>query len=128
MQVGRASAMMHGLIIDDSSAIRRVARRILERLDFEVAEAEDTQAGLDACRNHMPDVIFVEHMPVIDGVDFVGALRGKLGATKPKVIICILENDVVQIARAMRAGADDFILKPFYREIFQTKLQDVGLL
>jgi two-component system chemotaxis response regulator CheY len=128
MPVGRTSAMKHGLVIDDSSAIRRVARRILERLDFDVAEAENTQAGLDACQTQMPDVIFVEHMPVIDGVDFVAALRGKLGATKPKVIICILENDVVQIARAMRAGADDYILKPFYREIFQTKLQEVGLL
>ena len=56
----------------------------------------------------MPDVIFVEHMPVVDGIDFVAALRGKLGASKPKVIICVLEYDFAQITRAIaRREPDD---------------------
>ena len=120
--------MKRGLVIDDSSAIRKVARRILERLDFEVVEADSTQTGLDACQERMPDVIFVEHMPVVDGIDFVAALRGKLGASKPKVIICVLEYDFDLINQAMHAGADDYILRPFDREIFETKLRNVGVL
>ena len=76
----------------------------------------------------MPDVIFVEHMPVVDGIDFVAALRGKLGASKPKVIVCVLEYDFDLINQAMHAGADDYILRPFDREIFETKLRNVGVL
>jgi len=56
MSVRRVLAMKRALVIDDSSAIRKVARRILERFDFEVTEADSTQAGLDACRERMPDV------------------------------------------------------------------------
>src|ERR1700688_1677046 len=120
--------MKRGLVIDDSSAIRKVARRILERLDFEVVEADSTQTGLDACQERMPDVIFVEHMRVIDGIYFVAALRGRLGASKPKVIICVLEYDFDLINQAMHVGADDYILRPFDRETFETKLRDVGVL
>jgi two-component system chemotaxis response regulator CheY len=121
--------MKHCLVIDDSSVIRKVARRILEDLDFEVTEAEDGQKGLDACRESMPDLILVDwQMPVIGGVEFLSALRGEFGGKKPKIVFCASENDVAQIARAMRAGADDYILKPFDREIVEAKLQEVGML
>ncbi len=117
------------LIIDDSSVIRKVARRILEDLDFEVREAEDGQQGLDICREAMPDLILVDwNMPVVGGVEFLAALRGELGGQKPKVVFCTSENDVAHIARAMRAGADDYILKPFDRAIVEAKLQEVGML
>jgi len=121
--------MKHCLVVDDSSVIRKVARRILEDLDFEVTEAEDGRQALDFCREMMPDAILVDwHMPVIGGVEFLAELRGTLGGTKPKVVFCASENDVAHIARAMRAGADDYILKPFDREAVEAKLQEVGLL
>jgi two-component system chemotaxis response regulator CheY len=123
MEVG-----MKSLVIEDSSAIRRVARRILERLDFEVVEAENMQAGLDACQDQMPDVIFVEHLPVLDGLEFVGALRRKPGGKKPKVVLWVLENDFDQINGAIRAGADDFMLKPFDRDSVESKLREIGML
>jgi len=121
--------MRRSLVIDDSSVIRKVARRILEDLDFEVAEAEDGQQGLDFCRRDMPDLVLVDwQMPVVGGVEFLSALRGEPGGKTPKVVFCTSENDVAAIARAMRAGADDYILKPFNREIVEQKLQEVGLL
>jgi two-component system chemotaxis response regulator CheY len=121
--------MRHSLVIDDSSVVRKVARRILEELDFDVVEAEDGQQGLDICRESMPDLILVDwNMPIVGGVEFLAALRGELGGKKPKVVFCTSENDVAQIARAMRAGADDYILKPFDRELVEAKLQEVGLL
>jgi two-component system, chemotaxis family, chemotaxis protein CheY len=121
--------MKHCLVVDDSSVIRKVARRILEDLDFEVTEAEDGRQALEQCRSVMPDIILVDwHMPTLSGVEFLSELRGTFGGTKPKVVFCASENDVAHIARAMRAGADDYILKPFDREVVESKLQEVGLL
>jgi two-component system chemotaxis response regulator CheY len=121
--------MKHCLVVDDSSVIRKVARRILEDLAFNVDEAEDGSEALEMCRQAMPDLILLDwNMPILGGVEFLAALRAEPDGRKPKVVFCTSENDVAHIARAMRAGADDYILKPFDREIVEAKLQEVGLL
>ena len=75
------------------------------------------------------ELILVDwNMPVVGGVEFLVALRSQFAGKKPKVVFCTSENDVAHIARAMRAGADDYILKPFDREIVEAKLQEVGML
>jgi two-component system, chemotaxis family, chemotaxis protein CheY len=128
-RIGQELVMKSCLVVDDSSVIRKVARRILEDLDFDVSEAEDGQQALDFCRQYMPDLILVDwNMPVVGGVEFLAALRSQFAGKKPKVVFCASENDVAHIARAMRAGADDYILKPFDREIVEAKLQEVGML
>jgi two-component system, chemotaxis family, chemotaxis protein CheY len=120
--------MKNCLIVDDSTVVRKVARRIMEDLDFAVSEAEDGAQALEACRQAMPDLIFLDWaMPVMDGVEFLAALRNnEPGGDKPKVVFCATENDIAQIAKAMRAGADDFIMKPFDRDLVEAKLQEVG--
>jgi two-component system, chemotaxis family, chemotaxis protein CheY len=121
--------MKHCLVIDDSSVIRKVARRILEDLDFTVEEAEDGKQALALCSVTMPDIVLVDwNMPLVGGVDFLSALRREPGGKTPKVVFCTSENDVAHIARAMRAGADNYILKPFNREIVEAKLHEVGLI
>jgi two-component system chemotaxis response regulator CheY len=121
--------MLHFMVVDDSSVIRKVARRICEEFDFTVSEAEDGQQALALCQDAMPDAILVDwSMPVMDGYEFVRALRKLEGGQRPKVLFCTTENDVPLVARAMRAGADEHLLKPFDKEIIQTKLHDVGLL
>ena len=121
--------MKHCLVVDDSAVIRKVARRILEQLDFEISEAEDGQQALEFCRRRMPDAILLDwNMPVMNGFDFLKALRLAPGGREPKVVFCTTENDVGQIARAIHAGADEYIMKPFDREIVTGKLAQVGLL
>lgn len=121
--------MTHCLIVDDSSVIRKVARRICEDLDLTVSEAEDGQQALDLCRRAMPDAILLDwSMPVMDGYDFLRALRKEDNGKKPKVVFCTTENDVAAIARAMRCGADDYMLKPFDKDIIEAKFQEVGIL
>lgn len=121
--------MKNCLVVDDASVIRKVARRILEELGFDVSEAEDGSQALAACRRAMPDAILLDwNMPVMDGVEFLSELRQINGGDEPKVVFCTTENDVAQIARALRAGADEYIMKPFDREIVQAKLSEIGLI
>ncbi len=121
--------MKRCLIIDDSSVIRKVARRILEGFGFAIVEASDGRQALDACRKDMPEAILLDwNMPVMDGYEFLRALRSMPGGDKPKVVFCTTENDLAHIARAMHAGADEYIMKPFDKEIVQAKFQEVGLL
>lgn len=121
--------MKRCLVVDDSSVIRKVARRIMEDLDFSVTEAEDGPEALGMCAGSMPDMILVDwHMPTMGGVDFLAELRASPDGDRPTVLFCASENDVAHIARAMRAGADDYILKPFNREIVEAKLAEIGLI
>ena len=121
--------MRHCLVVDDSSVIRKVARRILEDFDFSVSEAEHGSAALEACRRAMPDMVLLDwHLPVMDGLEFLESLRKLDNGRHPKVVFCASEADVAQIARALRAGADEYILKPFDRAAVEAKLQEVGML
>ena len=117
------------LVVDDSSVIRKVARRILEGLDFQIAEAENGEEAVENCRRQMPDAILLDwNMPKMDGYDFLRVLRRLPGGDRPKVVFCTTENDVAHIARALHAGANEYIMKPFDKEIVEAKFQEVGLI
>ena len=117
------------LVVDDSSVIRKVARRILEGLEFQIAEAENGEEAVENCRRSMPDAILLDwNMPKMDGYDFLRELRRLPGGDKPKVVFCTTENDVAHIARALHAGANEYIMKPFDKDIVEAKFQEVGLL
>jgi two-component system chemotaxis response regulator CheY len=121
--------MKHCLVVDDSSVIRKVARRILEGLDFRITEAEDGKKALDFCTETMPDAVLLDwNMPVMDGFEFLRELRRLPGGKDPKVVFCTTENDIAHIAKAMRAGADEYIMKPFDRDIVEAKFHEVGLI
>lgn len=121
---------MHScLIVDDSKVIRKVARRILEDFSFDIDEAGDGQQALDRCGSAMPDVILLDwNMPVMGGLQFLQNLRSRPAEKRPTVIFCTTENDMEHIRAAMDAGADEYIMKPFDREIIKAKLEQVGLI
>lgn len=116
------------LVVDDSSVIRKVARRILEELDFAIKEAEDGQVALDKCREQMPDAVLLDwNMPVMDGMEFLRSLRKEQGGSGPVVVFCTTENDMGHITEAISAGANEYIMKPFDREIIESKFAEAGL-
>jgi two-component system, chemotaxis family, chemotaxis protein CheY len=117
------------LIVDDSSVVRKVARRILEDLDYAVDEAEDGQEAIDKCRQQMPDAILLDwNMPIMSGLEFLKLLRTYIGGETPRVIYCTVENDIGAIAMALKAGADDYMMKPFDRALLISKFsQDTAV-
>ncbi len=115
------------LIVDDSRIIRKVARRIVEGLRYEVDEAADGAEALAYCTSAMPDVLLVDwNMPVMDGLSFLRRLRALPGGDRPKVLFCTIETRPERIAEALAAGADDYVMKPFDGDILQSKLAEVG--
>ena len=117
------------LIVDDSKVIRKVARHILETLEFEVEEAGDGQEALSRCEAKMPDVVLLDwNMPVMSGMEFLRALRQNEYAIQPKVVFCTTENGMDHISRALHAGANEYIMKPFDKDIVEAKFQEVGLI
>lgn len=117
------------LIVDDSRVVRKVARRVAMDLGFECHEAENGQAALDACKDKMPDAVLLDwNMPVMSGVEFLEKLRSLPSGANPKVIFCTTENSTAHLQRAVDAGADEYIMKPFDSEIIITKFRIAGLI
>ena len=117
------------LVVDDSSVVRKIARRILEGLEFEVTEAEDGSKALEICQHKLPDAVLLDwNMPVMDGFEFMGHRRRLPGGDQPKVVFCTTENNVAHIAQALSGGANEYIMKPFDKDIVTAKFQEVGLI
>ncbi len=117
------------LVVDDSRVVRKVARRIAEDLGFDCDEAEDGQQAYEFCQGKMPDAVLLDwNMPVMSGIEFLEKLRQMDGGDHPKVIFCTTENDMAHIQRAITAGANEYIMKPFDSEIIQSKFSQIGLI
>jgi two-component system, chemotaxis family, chemotaxis protein CheY len=126
---GKNPATKHCLIVDDSVEIRRAARTILEDLSFEISEAGNGLEALERCRKRMPDAVLLDGvMPVMDGMEFLLALRNEEGGASPKVIFCTNYSDAAHIVRAIDAGANEYLMKPFDRGVIEGKFQEIGLI
>ena len=117
------------LVVDDSSMIRKIARRILEGLNFQVIEAEDGVDALVHCKRSMPEAVLLDwNMPVMDGYHFLSHLRRMPGGDEPKVVFCTTETGIDHISRAIDGGANEYIMKPFDKGIVAAKFEEVGLI
>ena len=118
---------MHCLVVDDSRVIRKITRQIVERVGYEVLEAENGEEALKRCEAQMPDLILLDwDMPVMSGIDFVAALRRMDGGFRPKVVFCTSKGNSMDIHKAFEAGADEYVTKPFDRQTLEAKLQRIG--
>jgi two-component system, chemotaxis family, chemotaxis protein CheY len=116
------------LVVDDSKVIRKVARHILESLNFSVEEASDGSEAMAQCQSRLPDVVLLDwNMPVMNGMEFLAALGNSGLRPKPKVVFCTTENGLDHIRAALEAGADEYVMKPFDRETLESKLATVGV-
>ena len=108
--------MKQCLIVDNSSVVRKVAKRILTSEEVLGVEAGSATEALGLCSTEMPELIVVDTtLPDMAAADFIREVLSYETETKPRVVICIAEVDVGAIMRAKRAGASGYLLKPFNR-------------
>jgi two-component system chemotaxis response regulator CheY len=106
------------LIVDDSSVVRKVAKRILGGTDLNLREADGGNGAVMECRVQMPDVVLLDStLPDMKVEDVIRAINELAGPDhKPQILVGMIEMDVVRIMRSKRAGASGFFMKPFNRE------------
>jgi len=118
--------MQKCLIIDDTRVIRKVAQAILADMSYIVLEASDTDEALKICQTEQPDVIVLDwYIPDCDSLEFLTTLRSTFTGRRPHVIYCTTEKDPDLISKAMEAGADDLLLKPFNRASLVNKFAEI---
>jgi two-component system chemotaxis response regulator CheY len=117
------------LIVDDSRVIRKISRSIVERLGFEVSEAENGKEALARCSASMPQLILLDwEMPVMSGIEFVAELRRRGDAPQPVVVFCTTKSAELDLRAAIAAGADEYMIKPFDEVTLRSKLERIGKL
>jgi two-component system, chemotaxis family, chemotaxis protein CheY len=119
---------MRALIVDDSKFVRGFLRRVLEERGVECDEAADGQAGIDCLHGESSfDLVLLDwNMPVMSGLDMLTQLRAE-GYSAPKVLMVTTEAENDFILRALEAGADEYLMKPFDDEALSEKLAMLGL-
>jgi len=123
--------MGKALIVDDSKSTRMILGRILLELGYEVCEAVNGQDALKVIESKKAAVnlVLVDwNMPEMNGLDLVKHLRQNPELASLKVIMVTTETDVDHIVSALEAGASEYIMKPFTKDIIREKLELVGIL
>ena len=120
---------MRALVIDDSRAMRRIVGAALEGLGYETRQAAHGQEALDVLHEgYLPDLCTIDwNMPVMDGLQFVSAVRSNPGWRSMTIMMVTSESEHTQIVRALAAGAHEYVLKPFTPEAITDKLSLLGL-
>jgi two-component system chemotaxis response regulator CheY len=116
--------LMRAIVVDDSRTVRVVLRKILEEMGTDVVEAGDGQEALRQIGLY-PDITLALvdwNMPVMNGLDFVLAVRARRDLDAVRIVMVTTETGVEQVARALRAGANEYVMKPFTKDILVAKL------
>jgi two-component system chemotaxis response regulator CheY len=120
-----AGSGRRAIVVDDSRATRSLLRRLLTGMGFEVIEAGNGSEALEVLAGADPvQLALVDwNMPVMDGLEFVKALRTHREYADMVVMMVSAESDQTKMARALMMGADEFVIKPLTAEILQVKLE-----
>ena len=120
---------MLALIVDDSRAMRTILGLHLRGLGFRVIEAENGSEGLARLQESGgADVALVDwNMPIMNGIEFVRAVRHRPEFDAMRMMMVTTESDTAHVALALAGGANEYVMKPFTRDIIVHKLELMGL-
>jgi two-component system chemotaxis response regulator CheY len=120
---------MKALVVDDSRTMRTILKRFLTGEGFDtLQEAADGKEALDVLNRGGPvDLVLVDwNMPVMNGLEFVGAVRAIKTFDGTRLMMVTTESETPQMSRALNAGANEYIMKPFTPEGLREKLRIMG--
>jgi two-component system chemotaxis response regulator CheY len=123
--------MSKALVVDDSKTIRMIIRRILTELGYEVCEAVNGIEALKVLETEKATIKFVLadwNMPEMNGLELVRQLRQNPEFASMKVVMVTTETEMGQMVSALEAGANEYVMKPFTKDILTEKLELVGIL
>ena len=116
------------MVIDDSRAIRMILANILKELGYEVCQAANGKDALAQVERHTDLSLFLVdwNMPEMNGLEFVQRVRQDRRFSSVPVMMVTTETEIAQVSRALEAGANEYVMKPFTREIIEEKLRMIG--
>lgn len=119
---------LRALVVDDSHAMRVMLGRMLEESGYEVLEAKDGREALECMkRDRKPSIVLVDwNMPQMNGLEFVRAVRKELGDRNCLLMMVTTESETSQMVRALAAGANEYLMKPFTKDALLEKLALLG--
>ncbi|MCB9582764.1 MAG: response regulator [Polyangiaceae bacterium] len=120
---------MKAIVVDDSRAMRTILRRVLTKVGFDVVEAGQGAEALDQLQQSGPlDLALVDwNMPVMTGYEFLQQIRAKREFDPMPIMMVTTETEMSQVQRALEAGANEYVMKPFTEEALREKLLLLGL-
>ena len=122
--------MAKALVVDDSRAVRMILAKTLKELGYEVREAANGKEALDvvAVEGAAVKLVLADwNMPELNGLDLLKRLRQKPELSSMVVVMVTTETELSQMTAALEAGANEYVMKPFTKDILVEKLQLVGI-
>jgi two-component system, chemotaxis family, chemotaxis protein CheY len=121
---------MRALVIDDSRTVRIIVRSILTELGMEVVEAGNGREGLDRLRaaDDVGLILVDWNMPEMNGLEFVQAVRADRTYDLVRIMMVTTETEQEQVLRALTAGANEYLMKPFTKDVLVAKLSLLDVL
>ena len=121
---------MKALVVDDSRAMRAMLKKMVLDLGYDVIEAEDGQDALDRLGEQTTEVGFALvdwNMPVMDGLTFIRSVRDERKWDRLRLMMVTSETNPRHVYEALKAGADEYAMKPVTREVIKEKLSMLGI-
>jgi two-component system chemotaxis response regulator CheY len=118
------------LIVDDSKVIRTIISRALVELGFQTEDAANGREAIERLqKGFAPAIAMVDwNMPEMNGLEMVKAVRANPAWSEVKLIMITSENEIERVQTALEAGADEYIMKPFTKDMIQEKLTLLGVI
>jgi two-component system chemotaxis response regulator CheY len=120
---------MRALVVDDSKTVRMVLGKSLREIGLDVLEAGDGQEAVNLLyRGESVDLMLVDwNMPVMNGYELVCAVRANILLNDVRIMMVTTESSMAQVEKAMAAGADEYLMKPFTKDLLLEKLTLLGI-
>jgi len=120
---------MHALVVDDSRSMRLIIAKVLKELGFTVAEAGDGREALGRLNaGEQADLMLIDwNMPVVNGLELVRAVRANPLLSRIRIMMVTTETSMSQMHLALEAGANEYLMKPFTKDVLLGKLAMLGI-